>query len=84
MTVTLYRKGGKRKVQGHLVTMLVCAEDRVEELCAAGWARSPREAYAPPKPVAPEPEKYVAPKRYKAPKKKKSASKSDGDVVAED
>ena len=75
MSVTLYRKGGKRKVQGHLVTMLACAEDRVDELCEGVWFRSPREAYAPPPPVVPAPKsEYVAPKRYKS---KKKSSKED-------
>ena len=85
MTVVLYRKGGKKRVQGHLVTMLHCAEDRVDELCDAGWATSPRGAYsarAIPRPTKlpdpkPKPEKIYEPDTGESylPKPKKKSKK---------
>jgi hypothetical protein len=71
MTVALFKRGGKTKIQGHLATRLDCAEDRVDELLAAGWHRSVREAYVKPKPA----EKVYAPLPKPKKKKKKFYSK---------
>ena len=82
MTATLFKKGGKRKIQGHYCLRLDCSDDRVDELIEAGWALSPRAAYAPAPAPVPVPEPELAPEAIPLPepkpKKKKKKSRKKG------
>lgn len=83
MTTALYRRDGKKRYQGYLVTRLDTADDRVDELCRLGWARTPYEAYNPkstlpePEPaLEPEPEPELEPEPVPRKKRKKNKKKS--------
>ena len=77
MTTALYRRGGKKRYQGYLVTRLDTADERVHELCQGEWFLTPKAVYAsasvPTSVPEPEPqlELELEPEPKPTPRKKK-------------